>query len=91
MKITVEVDLEAVGRAIADHALVHEREGRDAMELMLRGAGFAVALPRREVESAARIAMVLAQAAGRRAVEIVQGMTKPVEISSLLQGGGQNG
>ncbi|MBB2157025.1 hypothetical protein HLH33_12010 [Gluconacetobacter diazotrophicus] len=91
MKITVEIDLEAVGRAIADHALLHEREGRDAMELMVRGAAFAIALPGREVERAAFIAAVFAQAAGQRALEIVQGMANPVEIRDLLRGGGQNG
>ncbi|WP_246285259.1 hypothetical protein [Nguyenibacter vanlangensis] len=89
MKITVEVDLEAVGRAIADHALVDEREGVDAMSLMLRGAGFAISLGRAggpELEHAAIVIASLAKAASDRAMEIVQSMALPDQVLDLLEG-----
>ncbi|GBQ19412.1 hypothetical protein AA12717_0239 [Gluconacetobacter sacchari DSM 12717] len=89
MKITVEVDLEVIGRAIADHVLVDEEEGLEAMTLMLRGAGFAISVSREggpEVESTTFIGDAIAQAARRRAMEIVRSMDHPGQVLDLLSG-----
>ncbi|GBQ79568.1 hypothetical protein AA13595_0063 [Gluconacetobacter johannae DSM 13595] len=89
MKITVEVDLEAIGRAIADHALVDEEEGMEAMALMLRGAGFAISMSREggpEIESATFIVDAIAQAGRRRTMEIVRSMDNPGQVLDLLNG-----